>query len=187
MNSSLKSAPPTELVRRLCRTWEALQPVIARSLAAEKLDERVQPGMGLVLFALFEEDGQVIRDIARRGQVSHVAVLQLVRRLEQAGFVHRKDCPDDGRATRIWLTPTGRLIEARMQAASRRNREVLTRILGADDAVRLNDLLGRLLDGLRVVNDGHAPSRSTKKPAPNANLHPKRKREHELHSSIQFN
>ena len=166
MQSPPTSAPPIELVRRLCRTWEALQPVIARSLAAEGLNNRVQPGMGLVLFALYEQDGQVLRDIARRGQVSHVAVVQLVRRLEQAGFVRRKDCPDDGRATRIWLTPTGRLIEARIQAVSRRNREVLTKILGSDDAVRLNDLLGRLLDGLRVVNDAHAPSRPTKKPAP---------------------
>jgi DNA-binding MarR family transcriptional regulator len=163
MNSSLKSAPPTELVRRLCRTWEALQPVIARSLAAEKLDERVQPGMGLVLFALFEQDGQVIRDIARRGHVSHVAVLQLVRRMEEVDLAKRKDCPDDGRATRVWLTPLGRSLEGRMHAASKRNRDTLTGILGDADAARLNELLGRLLDGLQVENDAKTALRAPKK------------------------
>ncbi|MEQ2005332.1 MAG: MarR family transcriptional regulator [Limisphaerales bacterium] len=148
MKPPLTSAPPTELVRRLCRTWEAVQPVIARSLAAQGLDGRVQAGMGLVLFALFEQDGQPIRDIARRGHVSHVAVLRLARRMEIRGLVACRDCPDDGRSTRVWLTPSGRALEGRLRAVSRRNHETLTRILGAKDAIRLNDLLGRLLDGL---------------------------------------
>lgn len=158
------SAPPVELVRRLARTWEAVQPLIARSLAAEGLGEILQPGMGLVLFALFEEDGLRIGDIARRGCVSHVAVLRLVRGLEQAGIVRRADCQDDGRATRVWLTRKGRAVERPMKAAAKCNRETLTRILGYEDAVLLNELLGRLLDGLHVENDSEAPTSSRKSP-----------------------
>ena len=129
MTPPLTSAPPVELVRRLARTWEAVQPLIARSLAAAGLGEVLQPGMGLVLFALFEEDGMRISDIARRGCVSHVAILRLVRCLEQARLVRRMDCPDDGRATRVWLTQSGRAVERPMKAAAKSNRETLTRIL----------------------------------------------------------
>jgi DNA-binding MarR family transcriptional regulator len=165
MEALPKIEPPVELVRRLARTWEALQPLIARSLAAEGLGQRVRPGMGLVLFALFEEDGRLIGEIAQRGHVSHVAALRLVSRMEQAGLVQRKDCLEDGRATRVWLTASGRSMEARMHAASRRNREVLARILGAQDAATLNDLLGRLLDGLAAENAAAAGARTRLKPA----------------------
>ncbi len=152
MNKPSTSASPVELARRLSRTWEAVQPLISRSLVAEGLDARVRPGMGLVLFALVEEDGRLIGDIARRGHVSHVAALQLVTRLEKAGLVRRKDCPDDGRATRVWLTPTGRALEGKLLGVSARNHEALVKILGRSDAIKLNDLLGRLLDGLAAEN-----------------------------------
>ncbi len=175
MSTSPISTPPVELVRRLARTWEALQPLIARSLVAEGLGARVRPGMGLVLFALFEEDGRLIGDIARRGHVSHVAALQLVSRMEAEGLVKRRDCAEDGRATRVWLTPAGRGLEARMQAASRRNREVLVKLLGLDDALTLNNLLGRLLDGLAAENAAASGASSRDKSPAGRDANTKRK------------
>lgn len=125
----------------------------------------VKPGMGLPLFALFEQDGQMVCDIAARGQVSHVAVLQLIKRMEQGGLVKRKDCPEDGRATRVWLTASGRSLEPRMQSVRARNLATLIRILSAEDAALLDSLLGRLIEGLRA-DEANALKRSVSRHRP---------------------
>lgn len=116
--------------------------------AAEELDGTAPSGSGLVLFALFERDGWTIGELAQRAKVTHVAVLHLIQRLEDARLVKRKQCPDDGRATRVWLTQRGRDLEPRMRALHERNLTTLTRVLGKEDATRLGELLGRLIDGL---------------------------------------
>ncbi|MFZ5830865.1 MAG: MarR family winged helix-turn-helix transcriptional regulator [Planctomycetota bacterium] len=152
-----------ELPSRLGRTCVAAQQLIAQSLKAQGLAKLFRPGMGLVMFALYKQDGMIIRDIARRARVSHVAVLQMAARMERAGLVKRANCPDDRRATRVWLTPLGRSLRPRLAAVHRCNVDVLTAVLGARDAARLNDLLGRLLEGLDAgregAGNGETPSR----------------------------
>lgn len=166
MNIHKTPANDGSLVRQLCRTWEALQPLIARSVAMEGLEDRVLAGMGQVLFELYREDGQMIRDLAAAGHISHVAALQLVRRIEAAGLVKRRDCPEDGRATRVWLTSRGRSIESRMKAVSQRNHAALVEILGKNDVELLNALLGHLLDGLDARNEAERNATSAKGKTP---------------------
>jgi DNA-binding MarR family transcriptional regulator len=146
------SQPPrknNDLPRRLSRVWTALQPVILNHLAIEGLAGVVQPGMGHVLFALVEEDGLIIRDIARRAQVSHVAVLQTVEKLENAGLVKRRASSADGRATQVWLTSAAQALRPQLRRINERNIACIEEIIGRDGATLLNGLLGRLLDGLR--------------------------------------
>lgn len=116
--------------------------------AAEELDGTAPSGSGLVLFSLFARDGWTIGELAQRSKVTHVAVLHLIQRLENARLVKRKQCPQDGRVTRVWLTKRGRDLEPRMQALHERNIATLTRVLGTEDATRLGELLGRLVQGL---------------------------------------
>ena len=117
-------------------------------MAAESLDKLVPSGAGLVLFALFECDGWTVGEMAKRAKVSHVAVLHVIQRLEDAGLVKRKPCPDDKRAKRVWLTPRGRELEPRMQALHTRNLATLVGILGSQDAIKLGELTGKLIEGL---------------------------------------
>jgi DNA-binding MarR family transcriptional regulator len=116
--------------------------------AAEELDGTAPSGSGLILFALFDHEGWTIGELAQRAKVTHVAVLHLIQKLEKADLVTRRQCPEDGRATRVWLTQRGRDLEPRMRALHERNLGTLTRVLGAEDATRLGELLGRLIEGL---------------------------------------
>ena len=136
------------LAGRLLRSWMVWKGALDANYAAEELDGSVPSGSGLIMFALFEKDGWTISDLAARSKVTHVAVLHLIAKMEAARLVKRKQCPDDGRATRVWLTPRGRGMEPKMRALHQRNLATLTQVLGHDDAKQLGALLGRLIEGL---------------------------------------
>lgn len=143
-----ESADLDELPRRILRSWIVWKSALDANYAAEELDGTAPSGSGLILFALFERDGWTIGELAARSRVTHVAVLHLIQKLEAARLVKRRQCSEDGRATRVWLTQRGRDIEPRMRALHERNLSTLIRVLGTKDAVQLGKLLGRLIEGL---------------------------------------
>jgi DNA-binding MarR family transcriptional regulator len=67
----------------------------------------VRPAYGSVLLPLFEEEGLRMGEIARRARLSKQTMTTLVRLTERAGLVLRVRDPQDGRATRVWLTARG--------------------------------------------------------------------------------
>ncbi len=137
-----------ELPRRILRSSIVWKTVLSENYAAEELDGTAPMGSGMILFALFEDDGWTIGDLAHRSKVTHVAVLHLIQKLESARLVKRLPCPDDGRATRVWLTQRGRDLEPKMRALHVRNLATLTKALGKNDAALLSELLGRLIESL---------------------------------------
>ena len=66
-----------------------------------------------------------------------------VQQLEREGMVIRQTDPDDGRASRIRLTPAGRRTIERVRRARRTWLERLLQEWGDDDLSALADLLGR--------------------------------------------
>lgn len=141
------------------RSWVVWKNALDANYAAEELNGTAPSGSGLILFSLFERDGWTVGELAQRSKVTHVAVLQLIQRMEAARLVKRKKCPADGRATRVWLTKRGRDLEPRMQALHERNIATLTRVLGVEDATRLGQVLGRLIDGLAAHPEPMPPAR----------------------------
>jgi DNA-binding MarR family transcriptional regulator len=70
---------------------------------------------------------------------------RLLDRLEQAGYVERQTCPEDGRGQIVAITASGRALVKRMWPTYR---AAIARHVGAklseDDAARLAALLGKL-------------------------------------------
>jgi DNA-binding MarR family transcriptional regulator len=64
----------------------------------------VRPAYGSLLVPLYEEDGLRQGELARRARLSKQTLTTMTRALEQAGLVERRPDPDDGRATRLYLT-----------------------------------------------------------------------------------
>ena len=85
------------------------------------------PGIGALL-RLVEEDGLTQAELSRRQRVEAPSMCRLVDRLERDGLAERRADPGDRRATRVHISAEGRV---------------------------LNELLGRVLDGLAP---GGAPS-----------------------------
>jgi len=71
---------------------------------------------------------------------------RLIDRLETAGYVARRDCPEDGRGQVVAITASGRALVKRMWPTYR---AAIARHVGAklseDEAGRLATLLGKLI------------------------------------------
>ena len=65
----------------------------------------------LVMMVLWEQDGQLVNDIARRLYLETNTVTPLLKRMEAEGFITRKKGKDDGRKVIVSLTPKGKALE----------------------------------------------------------------------------
>lgn len=61
----------------------------------------------LVLLILWEEDSQLVNDIARRLYLATNTITPLLKRMEQQGLVSRRRSDSDERQVRVQLTPKG--------------------------------------------------------------------------------
>jgi len=63
---------------------------------------------GAALFYLSRHDGCLLSDLAEGLDLNNSAITGLATRMERAGLLERKPCPEDGRAMRAHLTEKGR-------------------------------------------------------------------------------
>lgn len=92
-----------------------------------------------------------VSELAQRERIAQPSMTALVQRLESEGWVSRSPDPEDGRATRIELTPDGgdALADYR-RAAAGRFRPLLSELTDFDRATlaRAAELLQQLGDGV---------------------------------------
>jgi DNA-binding MarR family transcriptional regulator len=135
---------------------EALQ-TVARSINQVRLHERLLRLAGVrvdragatLLFKLAAK-GEPLRvtDLAELLGVDTPTVTRKVQQLERDGMVGRQSDPDDGRSSRIRLTPAGRRTIERVRRARRAWLDRLLQGWHDDDLSRLADLLGRFAEDL---------------------------------------
>lgn len=133
----------------LGRAYYSYMGMVARMLAEAGLDEHLAPGMGNVLFALFERDNQTISEIARRLKLSKSTMTGTVTRIRKAGLITIHRDSFDGRATRLKLTPLGRSLEPRYRKMAEHADQTLCRRFDAAQSESLRRLLATMIDAMR--------------------------------------
>jgi DNA-binding MarR family transcriptional regulator len=135
---------------------EALQ-TVARSITQVRVHERLLRLSGVrldragatLLFKL-SASGESLRvtDLAEMLGVDTPTVTRKVQQLERDGMVVRQSDPEDGRASRIRLTPAGRRTIERVRRARRAWLERLLQGWDDDDLCNMADLLSRFAENL---------------------------------------
>jgi DNA-binding MarR family transcriptional regulator len=97
----------------------------------------VRPAYGSILLPLFEEDGLRMGELACRARLAKQTMTTMVRLLERDGLVRRESDPDDGRATRIFLTERARSFRPIAEGVLRELDELVRRSLGVERARQL--------------------------------------------------
>ncbi len=141
--------PSEAVIRAWIRLIRAQQAVLAAVEA--DLESGGFPPLGWydVLLELSRADGDGLRPFALEQKLllAQYNLSRLLDRLEKAGYIQRKACPEDGRGQIVALTASGRALVKRMWPAYR---AAIARHVGAkldeDQAVRLGALLGKLID-----------------------------------------
>lgn len=130
-----------ELIWDLGRAYYAYVGLIQRVLAEQRLDHILRPGMGLILFALYEEDSRTIKELAARSQLACSTLTGLLTRMEKAGLVVRQRDSQDGRLVRVSLTSLGRSLKSKCHAMAREVAEVAQRGVGQQNVAQVNAML----------------------------------------------
>jgi DNA-binding MarR family transcriptional regulator len=109
----------------------------------------VRPSYGSILLPLYEEDGLRQGELGRRARLSKQTMTTMVRLLERDGLVERRPDPDDGRASRIYLTPRSRRFATVAASVLENLESQVGNQIGARRLAELADALKQLmaLDG----------------------------------------
>jgi len=149
-----RAARPDEVLRELIeaahedlgpllqRASRAVNAAIAQRLATEG-HEAVRVAHAAVFMNL-DPGGTRMVTLAQRAGVSRQAIGQLVHDLQAAGYVAVEPDPQDGRATRVVLTPRGAAFCQRAAHVVRAVEQQWQELLGSDDLAALRRSLRAL-------------------------------------------
>ena len=141
--------PLGELIWDLGRAYYAYVGLAERVLVDASLSHVIRPGMGHVLFALYEEDGRTIKEIAARSQLANSTLSGLLNRMEKAGLIERKRDEQDGRMVRVRLTALARKLETKCCAMVHLVTGIAHEGVGEKNVPRAKELLRGLTSAFR--------------------------------------
>lgn len=133
-----------------------LQELLREELARDGLLRDVQPGVGPILFALYQRDAQRVSEVADALGIARSTMTTIVTRLEGRGLVKVEPDPDDGRAKRLVLTAKARRLRPRLQAVAGRVERVLC--VGVGERRSALEALGRIESRLSADRGAVRPS-----------------------------
>jgi DNA-binding MarR family transcriptional regulator len=142
--------PSEAVIRAWTRLIRAQQVALAAVEAELKAAGFPPLGWYDVLLELTRRD-EAIRPFALEQELllAQYNLSRLLDRLEKAGYIERRPCPDDGRGQEIAITTAGRALVKRMWPTYR---AAIARHVGSklseDEAARLAALLGKLTQSL---------------------------------------
>jgi DNA-binding MarR family transcriptional regulator len=129
-------------------------PTIHRLVGASKRAQRklaalfeplgIYPGQDRLLSELWIEDGMSQTELIEQLSVEPPTVTGTLQRLERDGFVRREPDSENRRVSRVYLTDTGRNLEAPVREAWREIEAELVSGLSPTEREILGELLGRV-------------------------------------------
>jgi DNA-binding MarR family transcriptional regulator len=105
------------LDRRLIFLLNVAQRRLQRFLAAQTQGGGVTAAQSGLLFVLGKRDGALMGEVGAALDLGMPGISGLAERMCEAGLIEKRADPDDGRASRLWLTPAGRKALLRTKAS----------------------------------------------------------------------
>jgi DNA-binding MarR family transcriptional regulator len=131
----------THSIIQVCRAHRYL---LRRALGKTGL-HRGQPP---VLFALHQNDGLTHSELAQKLEVSPATITNMIRRMEDSGFVVRCRDGTDQRISRVYLTEAGKNIFSELEAVMNDIEAKLISGVGQEEQDTLRRLLDKIHDNL---------------------------------------
>jgi DNA-binding MarR family transcriptional regulator len=139
-----------DVVFMLGRTYFNYVGLMERVLREQKVEDVFAPGMGQIMFALYEGDDRIIKEISERVGLSQSTLTGMLTRMEKNGLIERRRDSIDGRAIRVRLTAKGRELQPKCWAIFQQMREQFRKALSEAELSQLRNSLGKLANTLRA-------------------------------------
>ena len=147
MTESSEAESLDSLFAQVCRLKHARIHTLLEALGLY----RGQPSL---LQALWEQEGLMHTELARRLQVQPATITKMLQRMEKAGFVARRPDPDDQRVSRVYLTETGRAVRADVQQVWRQLEEEAFAGFTLEERLLLRRFFLHIRENLRRATSG---------------------------------
>jgi DNA-binding MarR family transcriptional regulator len=108
-------------------------------------------GQNHLLAILWEHDGRTPGEIAAAVNVTTPAVVKMATRMEETGFIVRRRDDRDNRLVRLWLTDSGRALQAPIEAERQFIDEKVTENLTAAEREHLSNALAKIYESARSL------------------------------------
>jgi DNA-binding MarR family transcriptional regulator len=112
----MRTNPGPRPDHRLIFLLNVAQRRLQRFVAAQSKDGAATPAQSGLLFVLGRRDGVLMGEAGTALDLGMPGISGLAERMVEAGLIEKRADPDDGRAYRLWLTPSGRKALARTRA-----------------------------------------------------------------------
>jgi DNA-binding MarR family transcriptional regulator len=109
-------------------------------------------GQPPVLRMLWEQEGRTHSELAGKLNVQPATITKMIQRMERAGFVERRSDPSDERVSRVYLTETGRNIQADVQRIWRTLETEAFAGFNEQELEKLRQFFERIRANLKKVN-----------------------------------
>ena len=126
--------------RHLALLHRQMMKELERELAPLELG----PGRYLYLFGLYIRDGRKQQELADIIGIDKAAVTRALSRLEDSGYIRRREDEKDRRATRVYLTSKSRKLRPQLEAAALDCIATMTAVLDTDERTELRRLLAKM-------------------------------------------
>jgi MarR family transcriptional regulator, organic hydroperoxide resistance regulator len=140
-----------ELSSRVFRAFITALRLHRRLMIGAMADRDMHPGQAFCLRLLTANDGIAQRDLAAGLDIAPPTASKMLHGLEKAGLVRRRTDAKDQRLTRVYITPEGRDLEARLHEVAAAYVNDTIAALPEADRRDLERLLGELNERLSAV------------------------------------
>ena len=133
------------------RAFHALRDVtrMQKQLMLRRIGEKgAHPGQAFSLWMLSEHDGMSQAELAQVLHVSRPTVTIMVQKMEGAGLIERRTDADDKRVVRLYVTESGRTLQAHFREVHDSLVDDTIAPLSEDDQRELERILGLIRDNL---------------------------------------
>lgn len=137
--------PSSESIGFLIRDSMLLLQKLLRTYLAQ---HDISTAQWFLLRVLWEEEGLSQRELSERVNTTEPTTQSALLRMERQGIVRRAKNPDDRRANRIYLTPKGRKLEAKLIPYAIEVVNVAAQGLSEDELKVLKGLINRVRGNL---------------------------------------
>lgn len=129
---------------QLIRTYSR----ILRQIQLELSKDNLSVAQFEVMAKVNKSEGMTQQTLAESLLVTKGNICGLVDRLTESQFLERRSDPEDRRVNRLYLTPTGKALVARIRPKQYALIEDVMAVLTAEEQTTLHQLLQRLHDNL---------------------------------------
>ena len=128
--------------------------LLERLLEEQGLSEYLRPGMGQILFSLFEKDDRIIKDLSSQLRLSPSHLTATLGRMTEAGVISCRGDTKDRRAVRVRLTRFGRSLKPKCRKVLKDLNAILCGGIPAGDRTKIKRNLGQMVENAKEYVKG---------------------------------